>query len=282
MKKLSLFLAGAMTVAGIFANAEETKNLIVNGNAADGTKNWQGVQKVADGGPDGAKCFEVSGSKLVTSQEPVPADTSGEYLLTGYLKSGNDKANQVYIGLRMLDKNKRFIDPTSVSPLAKSETELAADVKKGDTVIKVKDASTWETLSKAKRLTVAFDADDSGEYKDLPNYNYYNVKNLENKDGVWEATLVRPATADFPAGTKLRAHFACGHYMYVYAAKKNMADWTKITGSIKPVVKTDSPGGAFWPGTKYVQVLILANWGQKDGEVLQFSNVSLEKVEPKK
>jgi hypothetical protein len=271
-----------MTVAGIFANAQETKNLLVNGNAADGLNNWKGVKKVADGGPDGAKCFEVAGNMLVFSNELIPVDTNSEYKLTGFFKSGNDKVNQIHFGLRLFDEKKRFIDATSVTPLAKSETALAADAKKGDTVIKIKDASTWEALSKAKRLTVVFDADDSGEYKDLPNYKYCNVKTLEKKDNGWEATLATPLTADFPSGTKLRAHATSGHFMYVYASKKNLADWTKLSGAIKPIVKSGSRGNTFWPGTKYAQVLILANWGQKDGEVLQFSNISLEKIEPKK
>jgi len=282
MKKLSLFLAGAMTVAGIFANAEETKNLIANGNAADGLNNWKSIQKVADGGPDGAKCFEVAGSTLVNSQELIPVDTNSEYRLTGYFKSGNDKVNQIYIGLRLFDEKKRFIDSTSVNAQPKSETELAVEAKKGDAVIKIKDASTWEPLFQKKRLTVAFDADGSGECKDLPNFKCYNIKNLEKKDGGWEATLTTPLKMNFPADTKIRAHWTSGHMMYVYVTKKNLPDWTKFSGVIKPMAKIGTPESSFWPGTKYAQVLILANWGQKDGEVLQFSNISLEKIEPKK
>lgn len=36
----------------------------------------------------------------------------------------------------------------------------------------------------------------------------------------------------------------------------------------------------FWPGTKYVQVMILAKWEQSGGETLLFGNVSLEKNKP--
>jgi hypothetical protein len=282
MKRISLFLAGVTTVACIFAHAEESKNLVVNGNAADGLNNWKNIQKVVDGGPDGAKCFEVTGNAKVDSVAIIPVDPQSEYLFTGWFKSGNDKENQIYAGLFLLDGNKRFIEPTSVSPLPQSETALAAEAKKGDTVIKIKDASKWEPLFKNKRLTAVFDADDSGEYKDLPNYKNYTVTKLEKKDGIWEATIAKPISADFPAETKIRAHYTSGHYMYTLSMKKKLADWTKFSSAVKPEVKSGSPGNAFWPGTKYVQVLILANWGQKDGEILQFSNLSLEKIEPKK
>lgn len=282
MKKLTLFLAGAVAVASIFANAEESKNLVANGNASDGLNNWVNIEKVVDGGPAGAKCFSVTGSKMVSSKEFIPVDAKSEYQFTGWLKSGDNKENQVYAGLLMFDENKRQISAALVTPLPKSETVLAAEAKKGETVVKVKDASTWEPLLREKQLTIAFDADDSGEYKDLPNFKCYNVTQLEKKDGFWTLTLSTPLATDFGMETKVRAHYTCGHYMYVFNMKKNLADWTKYSGTIKPVVKTGSPGSTFWLGTKYVQVLILANWGQKNEETLQIGNIVLEKVEAKK
>ena len=282
MKKISIFIAGTAIFASILINAEDSKNLVVNGNAADGLKNWNDIQKVVDGGPDCTKCFEVSGSKFVSSQELIPVEPNSEYQLNVSFKSGNDKANMVFAGLLLLDKNKRPIDPTSVNALVKSETVLAVEAKKGETVIKIQDASTWEPLFQKKRLTVAFDTDDSGEYKDLPNYKYFTVSNLEKKDGIWEATIARPLAADFAVATKVRAHFTSGHYMYVFSTKEKFADWTKYSGIIKPTVKFGAPKSTFWPGTKYVQIMILANWNQKDGETLQIGNISLEKIESEK
>ncbi len=281
MKNSSIFLAGTAIVASIFANAEESKNLVVNGNAVDGLNNWKNIQRVVDGGPDGAKCFEVTGSKLVSSQEFIPVDANCEYQLTGWFKSGNDKKNQVFMGLLLLNENKCPIDSISVNVLAQSET-VTGGAKKGETVIIVKDASTWQPLFQKKQLTIVFDADDSGEYMDLPNYKYYTVNKLEKKDGIWEATIARPLASCFAAETKVRAHFTSGFYMYVFTMKDNFAGWTKCGGTINPIVKSGAPKSTFWPGTKYVQILILANWGQKDGETLQFGNISLEKVESKK
>ena len=268
------------------ANAEEPKNLVINGNAAAELNNWANIEKVVAGGPGGAKCFEVTGSKWVNSKDFIQVDTKSEYQFTVWFKSGNNKENLVYAGLLQFDENKRQIFSASVTPLEKTGTVLTAGAKKGETLAKFKfvhlDASKWETLLEKKQLAIAFDTDDSGEYKDLPNFNWYAVNNLEKKSDVWEATLVNPLSADFPVETKVRAHYNYGYYMYVFSMKKNLADWTKYSGIIKPVVKSGSPGSTFWPGTKYVQILILANWGQKDGESLLFGNINLEKVEPKK
>lgn len=282
MKSISLFLAGIATAAGVFAYAEESPNLIVNGNAADGLNNWKNVQKIADGGPDGAKCFEVTGSTQINSMALIPVDAQSEYKLTGWFKSGSGKENQIYAGLLLFDGNKNVINSTSVNAADQTDAVLASEAKKGDTVVKIKDASKWGRLFKDKRLVIAFDADNSGEYKDLPNYKFRVVTNLVNKDGVWEATLEIPLYENYAADTKVRAHWLSGHYMYAFSMKKNLADWTKYSGAIKPATKFGADGNTFWPGTKYVQVLILANWGQGKDEVLRFSNISLEKVEPKK
>ena len=144
MKKMSLCLAGIATFASIFINAEESKNLVVNGNASDGLKNWAGIQKVADGGPDGAKYFEVTGHSYVISREAIPVDTSSEYQLSGWFKSGNEKENKAYVGLAMLDEKKRPISAETVTPLLQSDTVLSAESKKGEKVVKVRAASNWE------------------------------------------------------------------------------------------------------------------------------------------
>lgn len=279
MKRITILCVGAALFAGTFALAEESNNLIVNGNAIDGLKNWKNVQEIGDDGPENGKCFEVTGSKNVTSQEFIEIDPKSEYTVSVELKSGTEKPNMVYVGLVFFDKNKRSIDSTSVNAIAKSETVLASDAKKGDKLIKIKRATGWETLLEKKLLMVVFDVDDSGEYSDLPNFNYYEATKMEQKDGDIEITLNRALAKNFVAGTKLRAHRKSGHLMYAFSTTKNFADWTKFSRKIKPAVKFGAPGATIWPNAKYAKALILANWGQKGGEVLKFTNFSLEKVE---
>jgi hypothetical protein len=263
----------------IFANAEEPKNLVINGNASEGLNNWINVQSITDGGPDGSKCFEVTGQAFVSSQEFIPVDPNSEYQLTGWFRSGNGQANNIYGGLLLFDENQRPIDSTSVNVLPKSETGVL-EARRGEKVIKVQDASTWQPLLETKHLSVAFDADDSGEYKDLPNYKCYRVDNLKEKGGFWEVALTKPLASDFTEGSKVRAHVSSASYMYAYIKQSLLSEWTEFGSVIKPIVKFGAPNRTFWPGTKYAKILIFANWEQTDGEILQFDNISLEKVKP--
>ncbi len=282
MKKSSLLLAATVIVTNIFANAEKSENLVINGNAANGLNNWENIQQVVDGGQGGAKCFEITGSTQINSLALIPVDAQSEYKLTGWFKSGNDKPNNLYFGLLLFDKSKRPIISSSVNALAKSETVVVENVKEGETIVKIQDASTWQLLFQKKRLMIAFDVDASGAYSDLPNYRLYNVTHLEEKDGIWQATIAKPLVADYSAGSKVRAHEASSSYMYAYIKKRIFTDWTECGSTIKSMVKSGMPTSTFWPGTKYVKILILANCEQKDGETLQFGSIRLEKVESKK
>lgn len=289
---LSLFLSLAVLTAFASGNQSDTKktapgsnsdNLVVNGDASRGISNWENVEITRKkGGPEKKnRYFEVENSTSINSLEFIPVDATSQYKLSAMIKSGNEKVNNVYVGLNLFDENKRMISSTAVSPVEQTETTLEEDITRGKTVVKVKDASSWEPVLWEERLTIVFDVDDSGEYRDLPNSQYYKVEKLVKKQGYWEATLDRPLGANYKSGVKVRAHLRSGHFMYVFSGKENFSDWTKIEGVVEPVVKSGAPRSTFWAGTKYVQVLILANLGQKDGEVLQFTNVSLEKVESK-
>ncbi|WP_423129381.1 hypothetical protein [Gaoshiqia sp. Z1-71] len=279
---LTAFASGNQSDKKKTVSGAASKNLVVNSDASQGIANWKNVETILKkGGPDKARYFEVENSTSVNSLEFISVDATSQYQLSAMIKSGNDKINNVYVGLYQFDENKKMIASTAVSPVEQTETTLEGNVAKGESVVRVKDASNWEPVFWEKRLTIVFDVDDSGEYKDLPNPKFYTVEKLVKKDGYWEATLAKPLASNFKSGIKVRAHLLSGQYMYVFNAKKNFPEWTKVEGTIEPVVKSGAPRSTFWPGTKYVQVLVLANLGQKDGEVLQFTNISLEKVDTK-
>jgi hypothetical protein len=272
-----LFTAAAFVSGSVFATKSTSKNLVVNGNASMGLKNWQGFQKV-NNEISKDECFQVLNRKLVHSTGKIPIDNQAKYTLSAKFKSGNCKKNRVYFGLLMFDANKKPICPGNVTVEPKSETVLTVPCKKGDTVIQIKDASKWQDVFKKRRLVVAFGADDSGDYKDLPNSKISSkVIKLEKKKDFWTATLEKPLDFNFPAKTVVRAHYDCSHYMYIMAFYKNLKKWTKYSGVVRPAGSHGSPGRRFWKGAKFVQVLILANWGQKNGRELLVSNISFTK-----
>jgi hypothetical protein len=272
-----LFTAAAFVSGSVFAAQAPLKNLVVNGNAAMGLKNWQGFQKIANESSND-ECFQALNRKLVHNIDKIPIDNQAKYTLSAEFKSGNGNKNRVYFGLLMFDANKKTICPGSVTIEPGSETALAAPCKKGDTVIQVKDASKWQDVLKKRRLIVAFNADDSGKYKDLPNTKLSSkIVKLEKKKDFWTAILAKPLDFDVPKKTVVRAHYDCSHYMYIIAFCKNLKKWTKYSGVVRPAGSHGSPGRRFWKGARFVQVLILANWGQKNGRELLVSNISFTK-----
>jgi len=231
-------------------------------------KDWKGKGlKIVDDG----KVLEATNHTFVESKM-FPINPKKSYVLSGMFKSGNDKGNTVYFGMSCYDANKQRIAAVSVNPVKKSETELTADVNKGEKVIFLKDASKLVNFVKKKRLQIGFDSD-----KGLPNRKLSSIVTaLEKKDGAWEATLQKTLPFAATKGTKVQGHISYSTYTYVVVSKKkNLKEWTKFSGTIRPETKTGVQAKAIWPGTKYGCVIILANWGQKDGEVLQIKDINL-------
>ena len=263
MKKLTGMLAVMTAVVGTSVIAKDADIASIKD-----LKTWTGAKLIDDG-----KVLEATNSKFVNSKI-FPIDSKKSYVLSGYFKSGNDKKNASYLGIQYFDKNKKIIDGTSVTTIKNSGTELAEDVKKGDKVIKLKNASkSMLAALKVKRLKLGFNSDNG-----LPNRQLSAaVTKLEKVGDVWVANLSKAVNSALPKGTKVIGHSICGHYSYVWTSRKNIKEWAKFSGVISPEVKVGSPGRAFWPGTKYGRVIVLANWGQRTGEVLQMKDFSLTK-----
>jgi hypothetical protein len=81
----------------------------------------------------------------------------------------------------------------------------------------------------------------------------------------------------YPAGTPVREQIAAGTYQYSAAAGVIVpTEWKKYTGTVKDIATIKVPLKKFWPGTAYVKILILANYGAKAGEALLWDDIKLE------
>ncbi len=278
MKKQLTLFSLLIVAFSIAASAQQTGNLVVNGDAAKGLKNWTGPLQVVENGPQNTPCFSVTGSKMITTTDWIEVDPSKTYRLSGDFKSAGGGPNVALIGLRLFNAEKKAIDATSVSAIANSGTTLAADAGTGSTQVKVRDAASWENAMRTQRLAIAFATSPGEEYSDLPNFQTCRVTSLEKSDDGWDISLDKPLDKPYQEGTAVRAHLISGHLMYVFTFNKHLPDWTNYQGLIKPVVKNGSPSSTFWPGTKYIKIMILANWGRKENETLLFGNISLEEV----
>jgi hypothetical protein len=194
------------------------------------------------------------------------------------LKSGGEIANkEVHVGLACFDAEEKLIVAQTVNRLDDTETELLADASPGDTVLKVKKADLWKAVPIG---FVAFNADDSGQFMDLPNYalSPMGIKTVTNKGDFWEIELAAPMTRSFSAGTKVRQHMAGNKYLFCTVINKAIPkDWKQFSGKATGTSNRVS-NSQFWPGTRYVQVVILP--GAESGQRLIVDNIKLEELVP--
>jgi len=251
--------------------ADTTDNMVNNGDAETGTLgNWKGFDKVvSEGAHSGKYCFSRKGYAVVTSKELMPVDPRKTYVLSGWFKSVGQGQSLIYLGYVPLDEKKKVILPDYVTYIPGTETTLAEDCRKDDTVIKIVNGAKWIS---GQYMRIAFDVDDSGQRGDLPNANISsrNITKVENKDDYWAVSLKAKCGRAYPAGTKVREHKSGATFIYNAASRKPVpSEWKQFTGRIKGLGKSGVTYKQWWPGTKYAQVLILANFMQgKEFEVL--------------
>lgn len=271
MKKLMSMIV-TVSMISLSANAQ---NLVKNGDAESDLENWSNTLELStDNHHSGISAFKMMDSSA-QSTELIPIDPTKSYRLSGWFKSANNKPALILLGLMSYDAEKRLIQPMEESVVLNTETKLAQDCLTDDTTIKVTDASKWK---EGDIYCVAFAADDSGNYNDLPNKNItVQGKTSVKKIGeIWEVTLPKPCGKTFPAGTTVRQHCA-PNYSYPYVVCNpnfNSEFWKELSGTISGMSKTTSAGDKFWRGTKYVRLIILS----LNGGLVYFDDIKFEEI----
>ena len=218
--------------------------------------------------------FTAKGPFTATSKKVFKVDPAKKYRVSGTVKGISGKTGYIYLGFVPYNAQNRWIHPASANCGANTFTELAAPVKKGDKVIKVKDASKWD--SKTPYGAVAFDA--KADFSDLPNFNFVFVpkNSIAKKGDVWEITLKTPLAKAYPAGTKIRQQLSSS--TYIYAVIRKVADKElQLAGTVSGLYKNKIGFGKFWPGTKTFRLLVM-HGSTKPDAVLEIKNLKLEEV----
>ena len=261
--------------ASVFPIVLNAQNLLKNGDAESELDNWTKgqVQALTENPHSGKSCFKTLSSSIASS-ELIPVDTTKTYKISGCFKSADDKKTNLYLGLMPLDADKKHIQCFFVNASAGSESELAEPCKAEDSVLKVKDASKWTVKDKYNR--VAFETDNSGAYKDLPNSKISSsIVKVEQKGTAWEVTLEKPCGKAYPANCPVRIQRDGATFMYpVVNLNFQSPEWKEFSGQVKGLAKSGTSGLQFWPGTKYVKVIILA----LNGGMFYFDDVKFEEV----
>ena len=213
-------------------------------------------------------------NREVLSRELFPVDPDKEYTLSLMLKSGAQvEGRDVHVGLICYTEEKKLIFSQFINRLENTETELLADAVPGDRVLKVKKADKWKS---SPHVFVAFNVDDTQAVSDLPNINLspMGIQSVTEKGDAWEIKLAKPMAKSYPTGTKVRQHMAGNAYVYCTVARETIPKkWKKYSGKVTGVSDRLS-NNQFWPGTRYVQVVILP--GRGANKRLLVDNIKLE------
>ena len=219
--------------------------------------------------------FSVKGLGAFFSVKSLTIDPARKYQISGEFRMKSGKPVLLYFGFAPYDAKNRPILPKLVNGNSKCLTEVAEAAKKGDQVIKVKDASQWNT--KSKYCHIAFGAKE--DLSDLPNRDLLATvpPNVRQNGEVWEVLLAKPLVKDIAAGTPVRQHSDGAAWIYTAGLVKLTDQWVTRKGVITGIAPSGIPSNKFWKGTEQVKVLILCSVGAPDSEV-QFRNIKIMEI----
>ena len=243
-------------------------------SSADFTSSGKVVANAAE------KSFAATGAYAKVVSKPIQIDPAKKYRLSGKFRAAPGTEPQpLYFGFIPLDGKGKQIESFHVNIMKNAKvSELAAPLAKGDKVVKVKDASTWNAATPWG--FIAFNAKEDSS--DLPNSDLLPIveKKIEKKGDVWEVTLKKPAAKDYPAGTKVRQHRSGATYLYTAAGNKPVsADWQEFSGKVIGFSENGTPSYRWWKGTKQAKILIIFNYKTKSPGTTEFKDVSLETID---
>jgi hypothetical protein len=208
--------------------------------------------------------LRIKGVAQLRSKAVIPVDPAKTYRLLGELKAvpGTPPA-PVHYGILPLGSDKKQL----IIGVPGTDTVLAADAKSGDTVLVIKDGSKWKPSGKE---TLACNVKPDELEVDDSNIIAISPVKAELTNGIWEITLSRPLDRDLKAGMQLRMQRVVPALYF-----------SVVRSSDKGIVDPGTTSKTMWyPGIKYIQVLVLANWRtlKPDEEVpeLEIRNLRLE------
>lgn len=267
-----LFTITISVILSCAAAAQETLKITSANQLETGRKNV----KIENGTEP--QSLRINGATSLYSKGSIAVDPEKKYRLSGKFRNASaDKPLKISFGVNCLDARKKTISGGSVDAVPGTETELAADFKGGDTVLKVKDASEW----KKGRIPV-FKTDTSGKLADLPNLNteYITIKDITvNADKQYDITMSSPLKRSYPAGTAVRQHEP-GQWFHLAAVSKPLGtDWQEFEFEFSGETASGSAPGKWRKTTRYAGIAAYINPGQiKDG-VTEFKDMKLEEIQ---
>ena len=244
------------------------ENLVTNGTAMLGDNtNFPGFTYDGSDTYYAGGCFKVSGRVMENTAEFISVDVSKTYELSYYIKSTSRQSVMYdFIDCYDIDKNRIIVE--NVTYIPGSLTTLAQDLKKGDTIVYLTDASGFKPECISYQRGFIF-----WNYTNSKGYTYPAETYSRNVyDALWSdasaidmdnntITLNKPwPYGTIPTGTQLSQKSSGSTYKYlnsIFYAKPD--EWTQKIGTISGVGKRDTIG-TFREGTAFIRLGWLFGW----------------------
>ena len=259
-------------ITNVSVSATSVPNLITNGlGELESNYNFPGSVFYTNDYVVAPGCFHVSGVVPIYCTEKVEINKDDHYKLEGSFKSiGAGGDSKIYFGIIPYDSDGLQISHNYIHYYEGSKTILTSDLNNGDTLVHVRDTTSWLTSASAYwfRYVGVW-----GSMSDYPDYTYTRVS--EFYDHIPSAGAIT-LTAQWnrgtiPSGTAVANMYSGGTYQYIGAGNElTPAIWTEYInnrGSTDYITSWNCYGDAseydyFRYGTKYIVIMILTNHGQ--------------------
>lgn len=266
-------------------------NLVFNGHGELGdATNWTGdLTYTSSDAPPGSKgSFIVSGKRTISLQETIPVNPYSNYTMSVWARRLSPAEDRVYLYLQPIDAYGSTISPVHYMYRPGSTTQLTADLKPGDTEIKVGSTANWYVGTSTNYYVTFWDYVDPGG-KAWPKETYtknFAVRPYDASAGPLPETSI-PLTSPWtgalkPAGTWISSGLSGGTYMYnAMSYTLPGEEWTFYKSNIIGGIHDDpstSAGRKFPLPTAFVKIGFLANYNNEPGAVQAFSGLDFSDV----
>ena len=276
------------TKANIINNAiiSRGEQLVINGNGMMGN-NYNFSSLIFDGSKSNGSPGSFTRpaetiSRTILSDEFFPITPSNNYVLSFDLMSLNNLST-MYAFINFYDVDKKQIDAEMHMYCPNTLTTLSQDLKNGDTVVHLTDASNWETTGSYNHGLIFWNYVNSFGYQ-YPEHTYSRNKwdklfDLSNIDKTNNTITLNEAWnhGTFPTGTKLSQKNAGATFKYLGITGSVVPNtWTSYKGRIGDIdYSGNNMMGMFPPGTAYAKVGFLWNYNKANDQIW-VTNISVK------
>lgn len=249
------------------------ENLVTNGTGL--MKNNTNFSRMVFDGTDNygsSGSFKYTGVAAMESDELIPVDPNETYKMSYYIKENPYVGARTYGLVSSYDPDGNLILATHTMFVANTLTELAQDLKNGDTKIYLNSTSNWINTGTAgvatyQKKLIVWDYSNSYGYTYPPEtYSRRIWDNLWDPGAINHTeksiTLKVPWAGGMIAiGTKVSNGYDGGNYKYISGSNfTNPQEWTNKSGLIGGIdMSGKNISNMFFPGTSAVKVGWLLN-----------------------